>query len=62
VLRRNRKRLGYLVTGKGWPMALTNAEKQRRWRAAHTDRRRTVQRVASMLMRMTQDRTQGRLV
>jgi hypothetical protein len=32
-------------------MALTNAEKQRRWRAAHADRRRKVQRIATLLMR-----------
>jgi hypothetical protein len=32
-------------------MALTNAEKQRRWRAAHAKRRRSVARVAAMLSR-----------
>jgi hypothetical protein len=32
-------------------MPLTNAEKQKRWRAAHGDRRRTVQRIATLLMR-----------
>lgn len=32
-------------------MAMSNAEKQRRWRAAHADRRRDVQRIATMLTR-----------
>jgi len=32
-------------------MPLTNAEKQRRWRTAHADRRRTAARITSMLMR-----------
>jgi hypothetical protein len=32
-------------------MPLTNAEKQARWRKRHADRRRTVARIATMLMR-----------
>src|SRR5215471_11332288 len=32
-------------------MALTNAEKQRRWRQHHAERRRAVARIASMLTR-----------
>jgi hypothetical protein len=32
-------------------MALTNAEKQARWRKRHADRRRDVARIATMLMR-----------
>jgi hypothetical protein len=32
-------------------MALTNAEKQRAWRQRHAERRRTVVRIATMLMR-----------
>jgi hypothetical protein len=32
-------------------MVLTNAEKQARWRAAHAERRRNVQRIATILMR-----------
>jgi hypothetical protein len=32
-------------------MALTNADKQRRWRAAHAGRRQSVARIATMLMR-----------
>jgi hypothetical protein len=31
-------------------MALTNAEKQHRWRAAHAKRRRTAARIAGMLL------------
>jgi len=32
-------------------MALTNAEKQARWRTAHADRRRTLARITTLLMR-----------
>jgi hypothetical protein len=32
-------------------MALTNAEKQRRWRTTHAGRRRTAARITTMLMR-----------
>ena len=32
-------------------MVLTNAEKQRRWRQRHSDRRRAVARITTMLMR-----------
>lgn len=34
-------------------MPLTNAEKQQRWRERHIERRRTVQRVAGLLLRRT---------
>ena len=42
---------GYAVTEEGRFMPLTNAEKQRRWRQRHADRRRTVARIATMLVR-----------
>jgi hypothetical protein len=50
--KRSRKRAnGYDVTGEGGGVALTNAEKQARWRLRHADQRRRVARIATTLMR-----------
>jgi hypothetical protein len=41
-------------------MALTNAEKQARWRERHADQRRGVARIANLLMRRS--RSEGRAI
>jgi hypothetical protein len=43
---------GYKVTA-GWDMALSNAEKQARWRERHLAQRRNAQRIVNILVRKT---------
>jgi hypothetical protein len=51
IMRAMGRSIGYFVTERGLGMALSNAEKQARWRKRHADRRRKVTRITGLLMR-----------